>query len=154
VDNSVSSHACIVTLHTYPHLYGYKYNNRYLLHIGYIKYSNCLHISLSCDILPRWSLPIGLSYIKHRIPGGAMLYRVLCITKAHHNYWNSHDVLSLFLRPCPISLYHTCITFQPLNSDKIRPVYPLKNDNAIIWPITASYSHCFTSCVHFYTQYI
>ena len=92
MDNSVSSHTCIVTLHTYPHLYGYKYNNRYLLHITYIKYSSCLHISLSCDILPRWSLPIGLSYIKYKMPGGAILYRVLCITKAHHNYWNSHDV--------------------------------------------------------------
>lgn len=100
----------------------YKYNYTYLLHSHYIKYSSCLHISLSCNILPRWSLPIGLSYIKHRIPGRAMLY--------------------------------SCISFQPLNSDRIKPYYPLKNDNAMICPLTASYSHCFISHVYFYTQYI
>lgn len=88
----------------------------------------------------------------------------------------------------PISLYHTCITFQQIsntcspghnilsyrctfhlitlpscgnskgvflfNSDKIRPYYPLKIDNAIICRQTAPYSHCFITHVYFYTQYI
>lgn len=101
--NIVDNFPAYLLIHEYQNVDNYTYSLLihnctyistiiYLLHSHYIKYGTCLYFSLSCDILPRWSLPIGLSYIKHRTPGGTMLYMVLCITKAHHNYWNSHDV--------------------------------------------------------------